>query len=81
MPAALQKEYGKVPQAMDKVLQDTAKRGVPPEQVAQTIERALTARRMRSRYVVGRDARGMILAKRLLPDHIFDRVAKRALGV
>ena len=35
---------GTCPQAMDKALQDTAKRGVPPEQVAETIERALAAR-------------------------------------
>ncbi|HEY1450464.1 MAG TPA: SDR family NAD(P)-dependent oxidoreductase [Solirubrobacteraceae bacterium] len=81
VPPKLQKEYGNVPAAMDKVLQDTAKRGVPAEQVAQTIERALGARRMKSRYVVGRDARAMIIARRLLPDHVFDRVAKRALGV
>ena len=81
VPPQLQKEYGKVPAAMDKALQDTAKRGVPAEQVAQTIERALSARRMRSRYVVGRDARAMILARGLLPDHVFDRVAKRVLGV
>jgi hypothetical protein len=36
---------------------------------------------MRARYVVGRDARAMIIARRLLPDHVFERVAKRALGV
>ena len=81
VPPELQKQYGNVPAAMDKALQDTAKRGVPAEQVAETIERALTARRMRSRYVVGRDARAMIFARRLLPDHTFDRVAKRVLGV
>jgi NAD(P)-dependent dehydrogenase (short-subunit alcohol dehydrogenase family) len=81
VPPELQKEYGRVPEAMDKVLQDTAKRGVPADQVARTIERALTARRMKSRYVVGRDARAMMIARRLMPDHVFDRVAKRALGV
>jgi NAD(P)-dependent dehydrogenase (short-subunit alcohol dehydrogenase family) len=81
VPPQLQKEYGNVPAAMDKALQDTAKRGVPAEQVAQTIERALSARRMKSRYVVGRDARAMIIARALLPDHVFDRVAKRVLGV
>jgi NAD(P)-dependent dehydrogenase (short-subunit alcohol dehydrogenase family) len=81
VPPQLQKEYGKVPAAMDKALQDTAKRGVPAEQVAQTIERALSARRMKSRYVVGRDARAMIIARGLLSDHVFDRVAKRVLGV
>jgi NAD(P)-dependent dehydrogenase (short-subunit alcohol dehydrogenase family) len=81
VPPQLQKEYGNVPAAMDKALKDTAKRGVPAEQVAQTIERALSARRMKSRYIVGRDARAMIIARGLLPDHVFDRVAKRVLGV
>ncbi len=81
VPPQLQKEYGNVPAAMDKALDDTAKRGVPAEQVAQTIERALSARRMKSRYVVGRDARAMIIARGLLPDHVFDLLAKRVLGV
>jgi NAD(P)-dependent dehydrogenase (short-subunit alcohol dehydrogenase family) len=81
IPPELQKEYGHVPAAMDKTLQDTAKRGVPAEQVAQTIEQALTARRMKSRYLIGRDARAMVIARHLLPDHVFDRLARRALGV
>lgn len=81
IPPELQVEYGKVPAAMSKVLADTARRGVAPELVAETIERALVARRMKSRYVVGRDAKAMLLARRLLPDHVFDMVARRALGV
>ncbi len=81
VPPELQAQYGHVPAAMDKVLEDTARRGVPPEQVAETIERALTAPRMRARYVVGRDAKAMLIAKRLLPDLVFDRVARRVLRV
>ena len=81
IPPELSAEYGHVPAAMDKVLSDTARRGVPPEQVAETIERALTAPRMRARYVVGRDARVMLTVRRLLPDLVWDRVARRALGV
>lgn len=81
IPASLQAEYGHVPQAMDKVLHDTAERGVPPELVAATIERALSAKRMKARYLIGRDARAMVAIRRLLPDHVFDRVARRALGV
>ena len=81
VPDELQREYGHVPAAMDKVLADTAKRGVPPEQVADTIHRALTARRMKARYVIGFDAKAMLIARRLLPDHVFDVVARRALGV
>jgi NAD(P)-dependent dehydrogenase (short-subunit alcohol dehydrogenase family) len=81
VPAELTEQYGHVPAAMNKVLEDTERRGIPPEQVAETIERALTARRMKGRYLIGRDAKAMLLAKRLLPDHVFDRVARRALGV
>jgi NAD(P)-dependent dehydrogenase (short-subunit alcohol dehydrogenase family) len=81
VPPELQEQYGKVPAAMEKVLRDTASRGVPAEQVAEAIEKALTARRPRARYVVGRDARMMIVVSRLLPDLVFDRIARRVLGV
>lgn len=81
IPAELQEQYGNVPAAMDKALLKTGKRGVPPEQVAETIHGALTARRMKARYVVGRDARAMLLAKSVLPDRWFDAIARRALGV
>ena len=69
-----------MPAAMDKALRKTAERGVPAEQVAQTIAQALAAPRMKSRYVIGRDARVMLLARRVLPDHLFDRLVRRILG-
>jgi NAD(P)-dependent dehydrogenase (short-subunit alcohol dehydrogenase family) len=81
VPPGLQEHYGHVPAAMAKAQQDAAKRGVPPERVAETVERALGARRMQSRYLVGHDARLMLLGKRLLPDLLLDRVLRRALGV
>jgi NAD(P)-dependent dehydrogenase (short-subunit alcohol dehydrogenase family) len=80
IPPELQHEYGSVPAAFAKVLTDTERRGVSPEQVAATIERALTTRRPRARYLVGRDARGMVLARALLPTGAFDRVLRRVLG-
>jgi short-subunit dehydrogenase len=81
VPAHLQQYYGHVQKAMDKTLVDTGRRGVPPEQVAETIFKALTARRMHARYLIGRDARAMLAIKRILPARAFDAVAKRALGV
>ena len=81
VPEELREQYGHVPAAMAKALQNTARRGIPPERVAQTIERALTSRRMRARYLVGRDAHVMVWASRLLPDLVFDRVVRRAVGV
>jgi NAD(P)-dependent dehydrogenase (short-subunit alcohol dehydrogenase family) len=81
VPEELQQYYGHVPKAMEKTLKNTVRRGVPPERVAQTIERALTARRMRARYLIGLDAHAMVWASRLLPDLVFDRVLRRAVGV
>lgn len=81
VPPELREHYGHIPAAMSKAQERTAKRGVPAERVAETIERALGARRMRSRYLVGYDAYAMVWAKQLLPDHVFDRVLRRALGV
>jgi NAD(P)-dependent dehydrogenase (short-subunit alcohol dehydrogenase family) len=81
LPDELRHLYGHVPEAMRKTLRDTAKRGLPPERVAQTIEGALRARRMRARYLVGADAHAMVWISRLLPDLLFDRVVRRAVGV
>jgi NAD(P)-dependent dehydrogenase (short-subunit alcohol dehydrogenase family) len=81
VPAQLREQYGHVPAAMAKTLQSTASRGIPPERVAETIERALSAKRMRARYLVGRDAHVMAWASRLLPDLVFDRLVRRAVGV
>ena len=61
-------------------MEDSARRGGPPDAVAATIERALTAQRMRARYVVGRDAKAVLLAKRLLPDRLFESLLRRTLG-
>lgn len=81
IPPELQAEYGNVPAAMSKALEDTERRGVSPEVVAKTIEQALTARRMKARYLVGTDAKAMLVIRRLLPDRLFDRFIRRALGV
>jgi NAD(P)-dependent dehydrogenase (short-subunit alcohol dehydrogenase family) len=81
VPDELAEHYGHVPAAMEKVLEDTGRRGIPPEQVASVIEGALRAPRMRTRYLVGRDARAMLALRRLLPDRVFDRVTRRVLGV
>jgi NAD(P)-dependent dehydrogenase (short-subunit alcohol dehydrogenase family) len=81
VPSELQREYGHVQSAFAKVLDDSERRGVPPERVAKTIERALTASRPRARYLVGPDAHGMVIARALLPTAIFDSVIRRALRV
>jgi NAD(P)-dependent dehydrogenase (short-subunit alcohol dehydrogenase family) len=53
--------------------------GIEPRAVAEVIGRALTARRPRARYLVGRDARTSGPAAKLLPDRLMDRIVARAL--
>ncbi|HEX7058544.1 MAG TPA: SDR family oxidoreductase [Solirubrobacterales bacterium] len=73
--------YGKSIAAYREVAMRTGARGIPPQKVAKTIERALTSRRPRTRYLVGADARGQALAIRLLPDRLVDRLIARATGM
>jgi NAD(P)-dependent dehydrogenase (short-subunit alcohol dehydrogenase family) len=49
-----------------------ARLGGGPEAVAETIERAISASRPRTRYTVTPSARLLILARRLLPDRAWD---------
>ncbi|MET1154890.1 oxidoreductase [Arthrobacter sp.] len=51
--------------------------GTPPEVVGRRIARVAAARRTRSRYPVGRGARTIISARRLLPDRVFDALISR----
>jgi NAD(P)-dependent dehydrogenase (short-subunit alcohol dehydrogenase family) len=81
VPDELSEYYGKAVAAMRKAVEDTAKRGISPDEVAKVIERALTESRMKARYVVGRDARVQLMLRRALPDLVFDRVIRRVLGV
>ena len=81
IPPELAGVYGDIPEKIDKVLHDTASRGIPPEAVAEAIEKALTARSMPARVLVGRDARAMLAARRLLPDRVFDRIVRGRLGL
>ena len=55
-------------------------RGLPPEAVAEVIGRALTARRPRTRYLVGSDAKLRARAAALLPDRVMDALIARTLS-
>jgi NAD(P)-dependent dehydrogenase (short-subunit alcohol dehydrogenase family) len=48
-----------------------------PDVVAKAIAKAATTRRPRTRYPVGRGARSIVTARRLLPDRAFDAIIRR----
>ena len=61
--------------------ESTNKRQSPPSVIADTVEKIVTARTPRTRYVVGFAAKPLVTLRRLLPDRAFDRVISAALGV
>ena len=71
--------YGRTIERFRAAVRRTAERGIPPEKVAKTIAHALNARRPRTRYLVGADARGQAIARRLLPDRAFDALVARIM--
>jgi NAD(P)-dependent dehydrogenase (short-subunit alcohol dehydrogenase family) len=81
MPPEAEQLYGRMIQS---VRAETAKideeRGIEPREVAEVIGTALTARRPRARYLVGRDAKLRAQMAKILPDRVMDRLIGRALG-
>ena len=73
--------YGETIARFRKAVKRAAERGIAPEKVAKAISHALTARRPRSRYLVGFDAHGQAFLRWLLPDRLLDRIVARVMGV
>jgi len=65
-------------QAATEAMQATA---TPPAAVARVVRHALTARRPRTRYRVGRNARSAAHGAWLFPDRLFDRLTRRHVGL
>lgn len=57
------------------------KRQSPPELIADTIAKAVTAKRPKTRYAVGFGAKPMIFMRRLLSDRAFDGFMRMATGI
>ena len=71
--------YGKL---AGRIREETAKipeRGVEPDEVAKAIEHALTASKPKLRYVVGKDAKLRLRAKKVVGDRGMDRLIGRTL--
>jgi NAD(P)-dependent dehydrogenase (short-subunit alcohol dehydrogenase family) len=79
MPEEAARRYAKLIPAVIQVAERLGREGLPPEAVAEVVGKAVTARRPRARYVVGRDAKIQAIAARLLPDRVLDAVIARAL--
>jgi NAD(P)-dependent dehydrogenase (short-subunit alcohol dehydrogenase family) len=80
-PAEAEQLYGDMIRALRaetvKIEED---RGLPPEEVAKVVGQALTARKPKTRYLVGRDAKMRAAMAKRLPDRVMDSLIGRALS-
>jgi NAD(P)-dependent dehydrogenase (short-subunit alcohol dehydrogenase family) len=79
MPPEAGEAYGKLIEVVREASSRGAREGLPPDAVAKDVEHALTARRPRTRYLVGREAKSRGLLARLLPDRALDSAIARAM--
>ena len=73
------RRYGDLIAAVRRSTERLAREGLPPEAVAAVVGKAVTTRRPRARYVVGRQAQIQAVAARLLPDRFLDAFIARVL--
>ena len=78
-PPAAEERYGAILKGVRRRAMRTMETGMPTEPVARAVEHALSARRPRTRYLLGRDAKVRALLERL-PDRVRDRAILRALA-
>ncbi len=64
--------YADLARAMDQQVKVMTPRGSAPRVVADVVVKAVTARRPRTRYRVGGMSRGLVLARRVVPDRAWD---------
>lgn len=72
LPSEARELYSGVLAKLERRSGDPPRHALPPERVARAIHHALTARRPKTRYLVGWDARMGALLKAVLPDRVMD---------
>jgi NAD(P)-dependent dehydrogenase (short-subunit alcohol dehydrogenase family) len=81
LPEGAVEHYGNVLSNIGATAEKMGASGMPPERVARVVEHALTSRRPRRDYVVGRDAKMQIVLDRVLPTRAFDALVRRFMGI
>lgn len=73
------RDYGPLIATVRTASERGARTGLPPDAVAEDVAHALTARRPKTRYLVGREAKSRALAARILGDRAIDRAVARVM--
>lgn len=78
MSSEQRQRYGRLVYAVNEQAISSTKSGLPAQAAATVIAKAITARKPRTRYTVGREA-ALLSVVRFLPDRILDRVLAAVL--
>jgi NAD(P)-dependent dehydrogenase (short-subunit alcohol dehydrogenase family) len=81
LPASGKAEYGEQLRKFIQMAYRREKNSDSPDVVAKSVHHALTARRPRIRYRVGKDARVLVTLPRILSDRLLDQVRLRIFGL
>jgi len=81
MPPEGAERYGAMLREFTKRAYSREMHGSPPEVVAKAVHHALTAKRPRIRYVVGKDARLLATLPKIVPEALFDTLRLRMFGM
>jgi NAD(P)-dependent dehydrogenase (short-subunit alcohol dehydrogenase family) len=73
--------YGKAMNSVRQRIEAIASKGISPDIVAQSVVHALTAKKPKTRYLVGSDAKLGAFLKHILPDRLHDRVILFSMGL
>jgi NAD(P)-dependent dehydrogenase (short-subunit alcohol dehydrogenase family) len=82
MPAAGHRDYQAMLQEAENSVKSGSSGGTQPQACADVVRHALTAKRPRTRYQVGKDAKRALFLKRwFLSDRMLDKVILRSMGL
>ena len=81
LPSEGRELYGRDVEAFTKAFLKLGTRGLPPEAVADAALHALTAKRPKPRYVIGREAKAQLTLSRILPVRAMDALTSRVLRI
>lgn len=81
LPAEAQQRYGSMIRSVGRRGYEMEKSGSSPDVVAVAVHHALTSRRPRLRYRVGKHAKLLALLPKILPESVFDSMRMKMLGL
>ncbi len=79
--ALLEPLYGKAFGKFRQYFADMGRRGIPPEEVARAVTHALTAKRAKHYYLIGREAQLFSLLASIVPERFHDWAILRTIGI